>query len=90
MTRTITLKELRPKLPKVMNDIDTKMDRFVVTRHGKPAAMMMSIEDYESIIETLDILSNSGMAKRIKEAEVEMKKGKVKALSEIEKEMGLV
>jgi antitoxin YefM len=90
MTRTITLKELRPKLPKVMNDIDTKMDRFVITRHGKPAAMMISIEDYESIIETLDILSNSGMAKRIKEAEAEMKKGKVKALSEIEKEMGLV
>jgi antitoxin YefM len=90
MTRTITLKELRPKLPEVMRDIDSKMDRFVITKRGKPAALMMSIEDYESIMETLDILSNSGMAKRIKEAEAEVKKGKVKALSEIEKEMGLV
>ena len=90
MTRTITLKELRPRLPKVISDVDTKMDRFVITKHGKPAAMMISIEDYESIMETLDILSNAGMSKRIKQAEAEMKKGKVKAFDEIEKEMGLV
>ena len=90
MTRTITLKELRPRLPKVINDVDTKMDRFVITKHGKPAAMMISIEDYESIMETLDILSNAGMSKRIKQAEAEMETGKVKAFDEIEKEMGLV
>ncbi len=90
MTRTITLKELRPKLPKVIDDVDTKMDRFVITKRGKPLALMMSIEEYESIMETLDILSNAGMAKRIKEAESEVRKGKVKALSEIEREMGIV
>ena len=90
MTRTITLKELRPKLPGVINAVDTKMDRFVITKRGKPMAMMMSIEDYESLIETLDILSNTGLAKEIKKAEAEVRKGKVKALSEIEKEMGLV
>lgn len=90
MTRTITLKELRPRLPKVISDVDTKMDRYVITKHGKPAAIMISIEDYESIMETLDILSNAGMSKRIKQAEAEMKKGKVKAFDEIEKEMGLV
>ena len=90
MTRTITLKELRPQLPKVIRDLDGKMDRFIITKSGRPAALMMSIEDYESIMETLDILSNAGMSKRIKEAEAEMKKGKVKALSKIEKELGLV
>ena len=90
MTRTITLKELRPRLPKVISDVDTKMYRYVITKHGKPAAMMISIEDYESIMETLDILSNAGMSKRIKQAEAEMKKGKVTAFDEIEKEMGLV
>lgn len=90
MTRTITLKELRPQLPKVIKDLDGKMDRFIITKSGRPAALMMSIEDYESIMETLDILSNSGMAKKIKEAEADIKKGKVKTLSEVEKEMGLV
>lgn len=90
MTRTITLKELRPLLPKVINDLDTKMDRFIVTKHGKPAAVMMSVEDYECIMETLDILSNAGMSKKIKEAQEEVRKGKVKSLLDIEKEMGLV
>jgi prevent-host-death family protein len=90
MTRTITLKELRPRLPKVIKDLDTKMDRFVVTKHGKPAAVMMSVEDYECIMETLDILSNAGMYKKIKKAQAEVSKGKVKSLLDIEKEMGLV
>ncbi|HPN72869.1 MAG TPA: type II toxin-antitoxin system Phd/YefM family antitoxin [Candidatus Omnitrophota bacterium] len=90
MTRTMTLKELRPKLPEVIRNIDEKMNRFVITKHGKPAAIMMSIEDYESIVETLDVLSNAGMSKKIKEAEAEVRRGKTKALSRIEREMGLV
>ncbi|MFA6637128.1 MAG: type II toxin-antitoxin system Phd/YefM family antitoxin [Candidatus Omnitrophota bacterium] len=88
MTRTITLKELRPNLPGVIRDIDEKMDRFVITKRGKPAALMISVEDYESIMETLVILSNPGMSKKIKQAEREVRKGKVKTLSELEKEMG--
>jgi antitoxin YefM len=90
MTRTMTLKELRPKLPEVIRDIYEKMDRFVITKHGKPAALMISVEDYESIIETLAILSDPGMSKKIKQAETEVRKGKIKTLSEIEKEMGCV
>lgn len=90
MTKSITLKELRPRLPKVVDAIDSKMDRFIITKRGKPVALMISVEDYDSILETLDILSNSGLAKRIKKAEAEVKKGKVKAFDKIEKELGLV
>jgi len=90
MTKNITLKKLRPKLPEIINDIDSRMDRFVITRRGKPVALMMSIDDYESLLETIDMLSNSGLVKRIKAAEMEIKKGHLKPLSKIEKELGLV
>ena len=90
MTKNITLKDLRPKLPKVINEIDSKMTRFVVTKRGKPAALMMSIEDYESLLETLDILSNSGLSKKIKAAEEDVKKGKIQSLDEIDRELGIV
>ena len=90
MTKNITLKKLRPNLPKVMNEIDSKMTRFIVTKRGKPAALMMSIEDYESLLETLDILSNTGLRKKIKIAEEEVKKGNIQPLDEIDKELGVV
>ena len=50
----------------------------------------MSIEDYESLLETLDILSNRGLMKKIKQAEADIKKGNVKTLDKIERELGIV
>lgn len=90
MTKIVTLKTLRPRLPRIIDEIDSKMDRFIITRRGKPVALMMAIDDYESILETLDILSNSKLAKRLKTAEIDVKKGRVKALARIEKDLGVV
>lgn len=90
MTKNIPLKKLRPNLPKVMEEIDSKMTRFIVTKRGKPAALMMSIDDYESLLETLDILSNTGLRKDIKAAEEDIKKGNIRSLDEIDKELGIV
>jgi antitoxin YefM len=89
MTRTVTLKELRPKLPGIMNGVESRMDRVIITKRGKPLAMMMSIEDYESLLETLAILSDPGLAKKVKQAESDIKAGRVKSLAKIEKELGL-
>ena len=90
MVKNVTLKMLRPRLPKIIDEIDTKMDRFVITKRGKPVALMMSIDDYESLLETLDVLSDKGIMKRIKKAESEISKGSVKSLEAIERELGVV
>lgn len=90
MTKNISLKQLRPKLPKVISEIDSKMDRFIITKRGKPVALMMSIEDYEGLIETLDILSDKKLMKRIKAAESDIEKGDLTALDEVERELGIV
>ena len=66
------------------------MDRFIITKRGKPVALMMSIDDYESLIETLDILADRKLIKRIKEAEIEVRKGNLQPLEVVEREMGIV
>ncbi|MBM3250056.1 MAG: type II toxin-antitoxin system Phd/YefM family antitoxin [Candidatus Omnitrophica bacterium] len=76
MTITVPLTELRPKLPKIMDRLSKYFDRYVITRHGKPEAVILSEEDYESLLETLDILSDQKLMKEIKKAEEELKKGK--------------
>lgn len=90
MTKSVTLKELRPKLPKIINEIDSKMDRFIITKRGKAVALVMSIDDYESLLETLDVLSDKKLMSKIKKAEADIRKGDVKGLDRIEKEMGIV
>ncbi len=83
MVNTITLKELRPELPQVIRHIDTKLDRYIVTKRGKPIAVMMSPDDYEGLLETIEILSDKETVRRIKKAKRQIKEGKTVSLEEL-------
>jgi antitoxin YefM len=87
MTRTITLKELRPSLPKVAGDIERKMDRYIVTRRGKPVMTILSPEDYEGLIETIEILSDRAAVKRLRKSLREARQGKTRSLEQIRKRL---
>lgn len=80
MVNTITLKALRPQLPAVMRDIDTKLDRYIITKRGKPVAVMMSVDDYEGFLETMEILTDKEAVKRIRRSQEEIRKGKTISL----------
>jgi len=87
MVNTISLKDLRPELPKVINDIDERLDRFIVTKRGKPVAVMMSMDDYEGLLETIEILSDKEAAQRIKTAKAELAKGQTVSLRTFKKSL---
>ncbi len=76
MIKTISLKELRPRLPRVADDIEKRMARYVVTRRGKPVMMLVSPDDYEGLIETIEIMSDKELVKRIEKAEKDIREGK--------------
>jgi len=87
MVNTITLKELRPELPQVIKNIDTKLDRYIVIKRGKPVAVMLSPDDYEGLLETIDILSDKETVSRIKKAKREIKEGKTISLEELRRKI---
>ncbi len=90
MVNIISIRELRPRLAEVVDDIHDKFGRYVITRRGKPEVVMMSVEDYESILETMEIESDKGLMKRLKKADQDLKKGKGVSLEQIHKELKLV
>lgn len=87
MTNTVSLKELRPNLPKVMKRIDGKLDRFVVTSRGKPVAVMMSVVDYESLIETLDVLADPEAMANLRKGQKDIQEGRVRSWKDIKKSL---
>jgi prevent-host-death family protein len=87
MVNTISVRELRPKLATVINNIHKKFDRYIITRRGKPEVVMMSVEDYEGLLETLEIESDKELMKDLKEAEAEYKSGKGVSLEKIHEEL---
>ena len=90
MVNTISVRELRPQLSKVIDNIHKKFDRYVITRRGKPEVVMMSVDDYEGLLETLEIESDPEWMAGIKEAREEMKKGKGVSLEEARRRLGIV
>jgi len=90
MIKTISIRELRPNMAAVMSNIREKFDRYIINRNGCPEAIMMSIDDYESLLETLEIQSNKDLMLRVKKAKKEIRQGKTTSLDTLHKELGLV
>ena len=88
MINTMSLKELRPGLPKVIARIDGNLDRYIVTKRGKPVIVMLGIEDYESLMETLDILADPKARADLRKGEEDIRKGRTRSWAEIKASVG--
>lgn len=80
----VPLSEVKDRLSEFVDGIERAHGRVIVTRHGHPAVVIMSIEDLESLEETLETLSDSALVKEIREARREVVRGKGKRLSKEE------
>jgi antitoxin YefM len=69
------LADVKNRLSEVVERVEREHGRVVITKHGRPAAVVLSIEDLEGLEETLEILSNPALMRRIKNAEAEIAAG---------------
>lgn len=74
---TIAISDFRSNLPSLINQVSEYMKRFVISVSGKPKAVVMSLEELESLEETAEILSDPTAYKKIKigEKQAKLKKG---------------
>ncbi len=49
MTTSVNLAEAKAKLSSVVDDVRRTANRYLVTRHGKPAAAIVTVEDLERL-----------------------------------------
>ena len=88
MITTMSLKELRPELPNVIARIEGKLDRYIVTKRGKPVIVMLGIEDYESLMETLDLLADHKAMADLRKGEDDIRRGRTRSWTEIKASLG--
>lgn len=83
MTNILPISDVRENLPNLVDKVDKRDDRIIITVNGKPKAAMINLEELQSLEETAEILSIPGALESIKKGEKEAKKGKGKPLSEL-------
>lgn len=89
MYHHISLKDLRPKLPKVIESIDDHLDRFIISKRGEPVAILLAMDDYESLIETLNEVTDKENFKNIRKGMKEAKEGKTVNWKKVKTKYGL-
>ncbi|MGH8906090.1 MAG: type II toxin-antitoxin system Phd/YefM family antitoxin [Egibacteraceae bacterium] len=72
---TFPLAEVKARLSAVLDEIRRTHERVVITRNGRPEAVILALSDFESLEETLDILSTPGALEEIREAEEAIARG---------------
>jgi prevent-host-death family protein len=82
MTKTIPLAEAKKSLSAIIKDVDEKYDRFTITKNGVEAAVILSSEEFEGFLETLDILSRKEERAAVARARKQVKAGKTVALKD--------
>ncbi|MFA4891444.1 MAG: type II toxin-antitoxin system Phd/YefM family antitoxin [Candidatus Gracilibacteria bacterium] len=74
--RTLSITEARKEIFKIANEVQKPDVHYVLTDNGKPKAVIMSAEEFESWVETLEVMVEMpDLAKEIKEAEEEFARG---------------
>ena len=61
----------------------TTHERFEVTRNGDRAAVLLSADDYDSLLETVDVLSRPDEVDAIRRGLVELEAGDVSSADEV-------
>lgn len=87
MTKTLPITEARNTLPTLVDRARKVMDEYIITVKGKPAAVLMSIDQFESWKETNEILADKELMKSIRKGEEDIKKGRYITLEEFEKKL---
>lgn len=89
MTQTLPISKAREELADLVDKAKNRLDEYVITVNGSPAAVLISAAEYESWKETEEILADKGLMKAIRQGEKEIDEGKVEDWDEVKKELKL-
>jgi prevent-host-death family protein len=83
VAKSVPVRELRSELARVLDDVVDRREHVVVTRHGRPAAALIPIDEYEALEETAEILSDPDAIAAVEAGLAELERDEVVTLDEL-------
>jgi len=81
--KVLPLAEVKAHLSALVSDVESEHEQITVTRNGVPAAMVVSVAEWESLQETLAVLSDPKTVADLREAEETRAGGEVYSTEEV-------
>lgn len=82
MADTLSLAAVKDRFSEIVDRVNKQHDRVIVTRNGVPAVVVVSVEELESLDETLEILSDRDTVAALRESEEQIADGLDEVITE--------
>ena len=89
MARIVPFTEARAHLTELLDEVQSRHEHVVITRKGRPAAVVVSPEEWEALEETIEILQDEELLLALRESEEDIEAGRLFSLDEVKRELGL-
>ena len=88
---TLSITEARKRIFDIASSVQAPGSYCILTDKGRPKAVMVSVDEFEALLEALDMLEYfPNFAKDVKQAEQELARGEVYSLQDVLAEEGFV
>ncbi len=87
MAKTVPAREFRSNLSQLLSDVADRRDHVLVTRNGRPAAVLVPIDEYEALEETAEILSDTAAMGALEDGLAELSRDETVTLEELRREL---
>jgi prevent-host-death family protein len=85
---TVTLSEAKAQLPRLLAEVVELGEQVLITRSGRPAGVLLSVEEYEGLVETLEILADPEMVTAVRRGLAEAEQGETLSHEELWSDLG--
>ncbi len=76
MSKELPLTDVKANLPKIVKGVEQREDEVVVTRNGRPAAVLLNYAEFRRLKETVEVLTDRRMMAQIRKSRSHYKKGR--------------
>ncbi|MGH9000645.1 MAG: type II toxin-antitoxin system Phd/YefM family antitoxin [Acidimicrobiia bacterium] len=83
MSETLPLAEIKAHLSEIGDRVEREHERVVLTRNGRPAAVIMSPADLAALEDTLELLADPAALEEIRAARDDITRGRVVSAEEL-------
>src|SRR5262245_66654138 len=76
MAKILSLSDVKTHLPSLVAEIEGREEEVVVTRNGRPAAVLVNFEEFARLKATLDVLGDPNLMQQIRKSRRFFEKGR--------------
>ncbi len=83
VAKIVPFTEARANLTELLDEVVDKQEHVLITRNGRPSAVMLSADEYESLEETLDILQDKELLESLRKSDDDVRSGRLTSLDDL-------